>query len=77
MIRLSGVSGGHEQQPPQRDDADQMAPLVDDVEIEDHLDVAGVCSAVIDSPAVRSSDSAKTFGFIKRPAVCSSYSSSS
>ena len=29
-----------EQQPPQRDDADEVPPLVDDVEIEDHLDVA-------------------------------------
>ena len=30
----------HEQQPAQRDDADEVAARVDDVEIEDHLDVA-------------------------------------
>ncbi len=30
----------HEQQTPQRDDADEMTTLVHDVEIEDHLDVA-------------------------------------
>ena len=41
MIRLSGVSGEHQQQAPQRDDADQVPARVDDVEIEDHLDVAG------------------------------------
>ena len=67
----------HEQQPAQGHDADQVAPLVDDVEIEDHLDVARLCSAVIASPAVRSSARANTFGFIKRPAVFSSYSSRS
>ncbi len=30
----------HQQQPPQRDHADQVAALVDDVEVEHHLDVA-------------------------------------
>ena len=34
--------GRHEQQPAQRDDPDQVPPLVDDVEVEDHLDVARV-----------------------------------
>ena len=42
MIRLSGRVGRHEQQPAQRDDADEMAPVVHDVEVEDHLDVAGL-----------------------------------
>ena len=32
--------GGHQQQPSQRRDADEVPPLVDDVEVEHHLDVA-------------------------------------
>jgi hypothetical protein len=40
MIRLSGVSGEHEEQPAQRHDADQMPALVHDVEIEHHLHFA-------------------------------------
>ena len=40
MIRLSGVSGDTSSSRRSDDDADQVAPLVDDVEIEDHLDVA-------------------------------------
>ena len=40
MIRLSGVSGDTSSSRRSDDDADQVAALVDDVEIEDHLDVA-------------------------------------
>jgi hypothetical protein len=75
MMRLSGVSGETSNNRRKRRHPDEMPARVDDVEIKHHLDVRELCRAVIASPTVMSSASAKTCGFMMRPAVRSGNSS--